>query len=209
MACTQSAGLVDHQRRLYLHKPGLLGLVEEEVDEGTLQTGTLAFVERESGAGHLVAQLEVDDVILGAEIPVGQRVGGQVGLVAEFGHHHIVGLALAHGHGDMRCVGQAYQLFVEALLRRRLLLAEALLLSLELGGAGLGLLGLFAQPLFHQTANLLGNLVLLGLHGVGFHLQGTAVGIESDDLTDTCLHVGHILNLQSGDDFVGMVFDVL
>ena len=55
LAGAEARGFVDHQRRLYLHKARVGGLVEEEVDEGTLQTGTLAFVEGEAGAGHFVA----------------------------------------------------------------------------------------------------------------------------------------------------------
>ena len=92
---------------------GVGRLVEEEVYQGALQTGTLALVEGESGAGHLVAELEVDDVVLGAEVPVGQGVGGQVGLRAELADHHVVGFALAARHAGMRCVGQRDELLIQ------------------------------------------------------------------------------------------------
>ena len=65
LASAKTGGFVDHQRRHNLDIASLGGLVEEEVDEGTLQTSTFAFVDRKTSAGNLVAQLKVDDVVFG------------------------------------------------------------------------------------------------------------------------------------------------
>ena len=102
----ETRGLVDHQRRLDFDEASIGGLIEEEVDEGALQAGTFAFIEGESGTGNLVAEFEVDDVVFGAEIPMGQCIGRQVRFYAILSHHHVVGLTLAHRNGDMRCVRQ-------------------------------------------------------------------------------------------------------
>ena len=140
---------------------------------------------------------------------MGQGVGGQVGLVAILGHHHVVGLALAAGHCGVRCVGQGDELLVEGLLGRGQLLAEGFLLALELGGAGLGGLGLVLLALFHQHADFLGDTVLIGLDGVGLHLQGAALGVELQDFGYALFDILYVLNLQSGNDFLGMILDIL
>ena len=70
LAGAQAGGLVDHQRGLYLQVAGIGGTVEEEVDEGSLQACTFAFVHRETGTGNLVAQLEVHKVVFGTEVPM-------------------------------------------------------------------------------------------------------------------------------------------
>ena len=109
----------------------------------------------------------------------------------------------------MRGVGQGDELLVEGLLGGGLLLGEGFLLALELGGAGFGLFGLIALALLHQHANLLGNLVLLGLDGVGLHLEGATLGVELEDFGDAFLDVLHVLNLQAGNNFLGMILDIL
>ena len=77
LAGTQARSLVDHQRGHDFHVASLDSLVEEKVDKGTLQTGTLALVDGKSGTGYLVAQFEIHYVIFGTEVPMGQSVIGQ------------------------------------------------------------------------------------------------------------------------------------
>ena len=140
---------------------------------------------------------------------MGQRVGRQVGLHAKLANHHIVGLALAARHTRMRRIGQRDKLLVQLLLGSRLLLAKRLLLALQFGGTGLGGLSLLLLALLHQAANLLGNPVLLRLHGVGLHLQGAALLVELQNLVDALLHILDILDFQSGDNLLAMIFDIL
>ena len=209
LAGAETRSLVDHQRRLNLQEAGVGGLVEEEVDEGALEAGTLALVEGKAGASHLVSQLKVDDIVLGAEVPVGKRVGGQVRLMAELGHHHVVGLALAAGHGDMGGVGQRDELLVEFLLGGGLLGREFLTFCFHLSTFRFLGLGLVLLALFHQHADFLGNLVRLGLHAVGLHLEGAALLVELQNLGDALFNILYILDLQSGNDFLSMILDIL
>ena len=184
-------------------------MVEEEVDEGALQTGSLAFVDGETCSGYLIAEFEVDNVVLGAEVPVGQGAFGQVGFGAELRHNDVVGLALAPRHGDVRCVGKGDEFSVEVGVDGGLLVVEFLLLGLEVGGAGFLGFGFVALALFEEHAYLLGDGVLLGLHGVGFLLQGAAFGVETDDFGDALFDVFYILNLEAFDDFLGMFLYIL
>ena len=68
-------GSVHYRRRHDLCVATLASLVEEEVDERTLQAGTLADIYRESGTCDLYTQIEVDEVVFLGELPMGQGIG--------------------------------------------------------------------------------------------------------------------------------------
>ena len=55
LSCAVPRSLVHHEGWLYLNVTGLPGLVEEELYQRALQTGALAYVEGETGAGDLNA----------------------------------------------------------------------------------------------------------------------------------------------------------
>ena len=74
LARAEARGFVDHDRRFHFEVAGPGVAVEEIVDQRTLQTGSLAFVDGESCARELDAQVEVDDVVFARQFPVGQRV---------------------------------------------------------------------------------------------------------------------------------------
>ena len=84
----------------------------------------------------------------------------------------------------MRCIGQGDEFGVEVGIYSGLLVVELFLLSLEVGSAGFFGFRFVALALFEEHAYLLGDGVLLGLDGVGFLLQGAAVGVETDDFGD-------------------------
>ena len=71
LACSKSGSLVDNQWRLNLEITGLAGLVEEELDKGTLQTCALAHIDRETCSRDLHAQVKVDEVVFLGQVPMG------------------------------------------------------------------------------------------------------------------------------------------
>ena len=170
LAGAETGSFVDHKRRHDFDIAGLGGLVEEEVDEGALQTGSFAFVDGETGASNLVAQFKVDDVVFGTQLPMGQSTLWQVGLGAKLGNDNIVSLILALGNGDVRSVGEGDKLGIEISVDGGLLLGELFFLRLEVGGACLKGFGFVALALFEQDAYLLGDAVLLSFDGIGFLL---------------------------------------
>ena len=109
----------------------------------------------------------------------------------------------------MRHVGQRDKLLVQQLLGFGLLGRQLLVFSLPFPILNLLGLGLVAAASLHQGANLLGNAVLLGFHIVGLGLEGAALGVQPYYLGNALLHVLHILDFQSGDDLLGMIFDIL
>ena len=103
LAGAVARSLVHHQGRFYLHITGFIGAVEEKVYQCPLQARTLAFVNRETRTGNLVAEFKIDDVVFGGQFPVGKRVFGQRIEFAHLTFHHVVGGVLAFGN---RSVGR-------------------------------------------------------------------------------------------------------
>lgn len=205
----KAGGFVDHERGHDFNISGGGGLVEEEVDEGALQSGSLAFVDGESGSGYFVAEFKVDDVVFSAEVPVGQGTLGQDGFGAEFGHDDVVGFVLSARYGDVGCVGQGDEFGVEVGLDGGLLVGEFFFLALEVGGAGFLGIGFFAFALFEEHAYLFGDGVLLGFYGVGLLLKGAALFVERKNFGYAFFYVLYVLNLEAFDDFLGMFLDIL
>ena len=75
LTSTIARGGVYYCRRHDLRITGLIGFSEEEIDEGSLQLGSLADIDGETCACDLHAEIEVDEVVLLGEFPVGQGIG--------------------------------------------------------------------------------------------------------------------------------------
>ena len=98
LACAVCGCRVHHHRRFDL--PVACGnvLVEEEIDESPLQFRSLALVNRETGSGYLYAEVEVDDVIFPAKLPMWKRSFRKYRLGAAHLDHEVVlgSLSLRH-----------------------------------------------------------------------------------------------------------------
>ena len=95
LAGTETGSGIHHHRRLNLQIAGLGVAVEEEIDEGSLKSRALALVNRESCAGDLHAEVEVDDVQLLGKLPVRECVRSQIRYLIAHLDHEIVFRALA------------------------------------------------------------------------------------------------------------------
>ena len=199
LACAESGSGVDHHGRLDLLVAGRGVEVEEEVDQRALQLGSLALVDRETGAGDLDAQVEVDDVVFLGEFPVREGAFGQFHLGAAHLHHLVVLGALAGLHEVAGHVRQQddrrIQLLVVLFCAGRQLRG----LGLQGGDLGLGGLGGILQPLLHQAADLGRLLLLLREQRVALRLEAAAAGVELQHLVHDRLRV-EILDFQFLDD---------
>ena len=74
LSCAVAGSLVNNCWRHYLCISCSTSLIEEEVDEGSLQTCSQADIDRESGTSNLYAQVEVDEIIFLCQLPVGQGI---------------------------------------------------------------------------------------------------------------------------------------
>ena len=199
LAGAEAGVAVDHHRRFDLLVAGRGILIEEEVDQGALQLGSLALVDREAGAGDLDAQVEVDDVVLLGELPVRQGAFGEVHLGAAHLDDLVVLGSLARLDQGAGGVGHQDELAVQ-LGRRLVHLGEELGgTGLQRGDLGLGGLGGVAESLLHQVADLGGLLLLLGEQRVALGLEAAAAGVELQHLIYDRLRV-EILDFQFLDD---------
>ena len=201
LARPEAGSGVDHHGRLHLAVARGRVEVEEVVDQRALQLGSLSLVHRESGAGELDAQVEVDDVELAGEFPVRKGSFGKHGIRAAHLDHLVVFGALAGNDEVARHIGQKHQLVLEflvVLFRFREQRAAALF---QRGDRLLGLLGLLAASFLHQAADLGRLLLLLAEQRVALLLEGLAMIVEGDDLFNNSSRI-KILDGELCDDFL-------
>ncbi len=70
LACAVPGSLVNDCRRHDFQITGIACLVQEEIDQCPLQTGTLANINRETCTRNLYTQVEVDQIVLLRQLPV-------------------------------------------------------------------------------------------------------------------------------------------
>ena len=208
LPCAVTRSLVDHVGRLHLEITGLRGLVEEELDQRALELGSLAEIYREAGTGDLDAELEVDQVVLFGQFPMGKGVGRQVGHRAAGLLDHIVGGSLAFGHHVAGHVGHVEQDVADVVLCLGELVGKILLGCLDVGNSSLGLLGESLLAGLHMSADRGGELVELGCHIVILQLQSAAVVVELDYAGYGLASV-KALDRQARDDALGVGLDLL
>lgn len=111
LACAVAGGGVDYCGGDDFCVAALLGFVEEEVDEGALESGALAFVDGEAGACDFYAEVEVDEVVFFGEFPVGTGVFGEGFDVAAFFDYEVVVGCAAFGYFVVGDVGDVVEHF--------------------------------------------------------------------------------------------------
>ncbi len=208
LAGAVARGGVDHRGRHHFHVARGTGLVEEEVDEGALQAGTLALVDGEARAGNLHAQVEVDDVILLGQFPVGQGVFGQGRLHATHLDHEVVLGAVAFGHFVVGHVGDGVEQLLQVVGGLVHVGLQGLVGFFQGGHAGFGGFGLVLLAFLHQLAYGLGGGVHLGQIGVQHGLRALAFVVQRQYLVYGLLGVLKVFLLQPAHHGVGVVGDL-
>ena len=81
------AGLIDHGRRHNLFISSCTGFIKEEIDERTLESGTLPPIDRKSCARNLNTQIKIYQIVFLCQLPVRKT--------STF--YHRIGIPVAHG----------------------------------------------------------------------------------------------------------------
>ena len=173
--------LHDHRRPPFFEAAGSVR-VEEVVDERALEACTCATEHGEAAAGNLVAALEIENVEVGAKIPVGlglEALGREVARGAPATALGVLGLVLADGRRGAGDVGhmqhEVMQLGIDGLALRR----DLVELLIDGTDALLGCLGLVLLALAHHLADGLRRSVALLLQRLFLHDGGAAVLVEA------------------------------
>ena len=186
----ESRRLVDHHGRFNLLVARAGVVVEEVVDQRTLQAGALALVNGKSRSGEFYAQVEIDDVVFLGQLPVRQRLGRQRRVVLHEFHHQIVLGRGSFGNDLGGEVGQQYDLGLQGVGRLLHLGRQFYRFFFERRHFGLFRFGFVAFALPHQRADHLGRLVLLRQTVIQLLLDRLAAVVELLDPVDdgTCVH---------------------
>ena len=156
--------------------------VEEVVDERALKACTCTTEHGEATAGDLVAALEIEDIEVGAEVPVGlglEALGREIARGAPATALGVLGLVLADGRRGAGDVGhvqhEVMQLDIDGLALR----GDLVELLVDGTDAFLGGLGLVPFALAHHLADGLRRGVALLLKRLFLHDGGAAVLVEA------------------------------
>ena len=180
--------------------------VKEEVDEGTLKTGAGATENGKAATGELVAALEIEDVEVGAQVPVRLKVEVELARGAPTTALDVLVLVLAVRRGLARDVGKVSHKVVLLLLESGAALGQTVNLLVDGAHGLLGGLGLVLLALLHQGADLLGLGITRGLELLDLGDDGTALVVELEELLSIPrrLAVGH-----GGIDGIGVLANKL
>ena len=214
LACAIARGSVDNCRRHDFGISALASLIEEEVDESTLQTCTLTDVYGESCTGNLHAQVEVDEVVLLGEFPVGQGIGNTqrridvpvadsvvtIALLQVRLYHVIVFSGSTLGHLVVRNIGNLTKQTSHLVLRQVHRLLQLFVGLLHLRHLCLDSLGLVLLAFLHETANLCSHLLGFSQVLVQLLLSLTTTLVDCQHLVDSLLGAFEMFLLQSAND---------
>ena len=182
LAGTKAGSGIHHHGRLHLLVPGRRVAVQEEVDEGALQAGSLAFVYRETGAGDFDAQVKVDDVVLFGKFPVGEGTFRKIHLRTAHFHYQVVFCAFSFRYQLIGEVGKEDELALQGLDGFVGLFEQLRGTGFEVGDLFLGGSGLFLFAFFHELANGGRSFLLFCQEGIALCLEGFAFVVQGDNL---------------------------
>ena len=187
---TESRSLVYHDRGLYFEVSCTGVVFEEEVDQGTLQTGTLAFVDGESRSGQFDAQVEIDQIVFAGQFPMRKGIVGERTMILHQLDYQVVFGCLAFGNDIGREVRQRDDRSLQGIRNLLELCIQRIGALFESGNLGFLGFGLLPATLTHQGADLFGCLILLCQRFVQFVLDGLAAVVQLLYFVDdgSCIH---------------------
>ncbi len=153
LTCTVAGGFVHHIGGLYFKVAGSGGFVEEELDECALELGTFAEIYGETGAGYLDTEFEVNEIVLGGQIPVGESILGQLGHGTAGGFYDVVGSRGTGGHGGTGYVGDVEEFSLDFSHGASELFGDSFLLLFEYGYVFFSFFSIVAATFLHGFAD--------------------------------------------------------
>ena len=199
---------VDDVGRLYLEVTSFTSIVEEEVDECALQASSITLIDGEASTRDLHTQLEVNEVIVLRQLPVG--LGGSIkcGHLATSLDADVVLSRSAFGHDVGGEVRYREQDLTDLRFGLGLLLLQALACLLEQCHLRADALSLLLGALLHQITDLLSEGLLTREAGIELLLRATADLIEVQYFGDrfACLE---LLLAEALNDRLGILLDLL
>ena len=208
-----SAGLVDHRRRHDFGISGNTSFIKEEIDEGPLQTGAIALVDRETCTGNLHTEVEVDEVIVACQFPMRQTCTLDIGIhvpvahtvslsaFAEVAlHHQVIGSGNAFRNQIVGDIGNGVKELCALVLSSLHGFFELCRTALQFCHTGLLSFCLFTLALLHKQPYAFGNLVLFGQHSILFHLCRFTTVVDFKHFFYRGAGIGKMLLFQSADD---------
>ena len=211
--------LVDHCRRHDFSISRLVSLSEEEVDERTLQTGTLTDINREASTSDLHTKVEVDEVVFLCKFPV-RELGRVILWVAIpvahciLTHYTFLEVRLNHPvvlgtssfrHLIVRDVRNLAEHCSDLGLQGIHLFLKTLAFALEFSHLCLSLLSLSLLTVLHECTDILGKSISLCQILVERLLGCTTLSILGDDSLDGFLGTSEVLLIQTGNDTFGLL----
>ena len=175
---------VDNSRGHDLKIAGFAGFVEEEVDECALQTCAQSFINGETCAGNLDAEIKINEIILFGQLPVRQRIDGKRRFLSAGFHNDVVFCAKTLGNEFVGHVGNRVEELCALFLGSFFEFFEFGAACLEFCHASLGRFGLFLLAGFHESTDILGQSLLFREHGVEFCLRALAFAVSSEHCVD-------------------------
>ena len=137
--------------------------IQEVVDESALKTGACAAEHRETAARKLIATIEIEDVQIGAKIPMGLEIEIELARRAPATALGVFAFVFAHRSGVARNVRRAHQNVIELGVDFFALGACLGELFVDLANLFLGSFGLFLFASAHELADFLRSGIALGL----------------------------------------------
>ena len=153
LTCTKTGSSIYHCRRHNLHISGFTCFIQEEVDQGTLQPGTLSFINREACSCDLHTQVKVYQVIFLCQFPMGQRIFRQFCFHTAHFLHHIIFCTHTFRHFIVRDIRNRIKQilhFFRSLIHFSL---DPLADFLDIGNTLFSSLSFFFLALFHQATD--------------------------------------------------------
>ena len=154
MSCAVSGCGVDDGRGDDFGVSGSLCLVEEEVDECTLEPCSFSFIYGESGSGDFHAEVEVDEVVFLGKLPVRECVLRKLGFQSSGLDDEVVGRCFSFGHFVVWQVGDGVEQVLHLLECAVLVLFERLVGFLDECDTLLGRFGFFLLAFLHQSSDV-------------------------------------------------------
>ena len=156
LACSVTGSGIDHCRRHYFRIARFACLVQEEVDERTLELCAFSFIYRKARTRDFNTQVKVYQIVFLGQFPVWKRIFGKFGFHAAHFFNHIVVGAYTFGYAVVRNIGNCIEQVLQVGCSLVHFFLQCLVGFFQFGYTVFGSLCLVFLALFHQHSDRFG-----------------------------------------------------